>query len=244
MPHFYTPAVNISQDTVIINDKEQVHHLKNVLRLKLDDNLTIFDGNGSAYAGIIDRINLREVRIRIKGQRAGPEDPQIELTLACAIPKNARFDDIVDKLTQLGVQRIIPMITQRTVVKIAKDKAEAKIKRWKKIALSASEQSQRSTLAAIEPVMNIRGVLAKAQDFDLKLIPTLEGERRRLKEVLVQSPAKKILVLIGPEGDFTPEEIKMAFDAGCIPISLGDTVLRVDTAAIAVASVLMLGALI
>jgi 16S rRNA (uracil1498-N3)-methyltransferase len=146
------------------------------------------------------------------------------------------MDDIIDYLTQLGVERIIPMWTERVVVKLDDDKTEARLKRWQKIAQSAAQQCQRSSIPIIESATNFGGAISDSQNFDLKLIPNLSGERRLIKDVLAQFTPKSIIVLIGPEGDFTPEEVTLALSNGFIPVSLGDTVLRVATAAIAVAS--------
>jgi 16S rRNA (uracil1498-N3)-methyltransferase len=160
------------------------------------------------------------------------------INIACAIPKKSKFDDIVDKLTQLGVDRIIPLKTERAVVKLSIQKGEARLQRWVKIALSAAQQSQRSILPQISPLTDFRELIKKSTGFNLKLIPTLEGERKTLKEALspvLPLPAN-ILILIGPEGDFSPKEIDLALKHNFIPVSLGSTVLRVETAAIAVAS--------
>jgi hypothetical protein len=112
--------------------------------------------------------------------------------------------------------------------------------RWKKIAQNASQQSQRSALPIIEPIKNVEEVCCAAGDFDLKLIPTLTGERKNLKEIFDSARPRNILVFIGPEGDFTDEEIRLALESGCVLVSLGDTTLRVDTAAIAVSAFLKL----
>jgi len=145
-------------------------------------------------------------------------------------------------LTQLGVSKIIPLDTERVVVRLGQEKSKARLERWKKVAVSAAQQSQRSDIPLIEPVSKLKGVLAKAADYDLKLIPTLECPgRKSLKEVFLKAEPKNILVLIGPEGDFSPAEVKAALKAGCIPVTLGDLVLRVETAAVAVAAFIRLG---
>jgi 16S rRNA (uracil1498-N3)-methyltransferase len=153
------------------------------------------------------------------------------------------MDDIVDKLTQLGVECIIPLETERGIVRLDKQKKIQRSQRWEKIALSAAKQSQGSRLVVIKPVSALKDVLLSVDDFDLKLMPTLEGERKSLKDVFSRGECigiKKIIVLIGPEGDFTPGEVALAKKAGFIPVSLGERVLRVDTAAIAVASFIKL----
>jgi 16S rRNA (uracil1498-N3)-methyltransferase len=158
------------------------------------------------------------------------------VTVACAIPKKAKFDDIVDKLTQLGVYRIIPLLTERVIVKLDDAAKTAKMLRWRKIAKSAAEQAHRVDIPIIDEPGNLKDLLLSSSGFDLKLIPHLEGERSSLKSIFQGGALKSVLVLIGPEGDFTPKEIKLAKGAGFIPITLGEHVLRVDTAAIAILS--------
>ncbi|MDD2680089.1 MAG: RsmE family RNA methyltransferase [Candidatus Omnitrophica bacterium] len=241
MNRFFCQASDITGDKIIIGDKEEAHHIKNVLKLKEGERVTVFDEQGNEYACIIAGVG-NKIYLGIKNKTAsGRKEEKIKLTVACAIPKKSGMDDIVDKLVQLGVYRIIPLKTERTVVKLDKQKAALRLIRWKKIALSASKQSQRNNLAIIEPVKAFDEVIALSSAFDLKLIPHLLGARQGLKEILNSSkPRNNILVLIGPEGDFSDREIDLAMDAGFIPVTLGDLVLRVDTAAIALASCIKL----
>jgi 16S rRNA (uracil1498-N3)-methyltransferase len=115
-----------------------------------------------------------------------------------------------------------------------------RLERWKRIAKSAAQQCKRNDIPIIDSVKRMEEVLAEAGNFDLKIIPTLAGEHRSIKEVFSEIRGKKILVFIGPEGDFTDEEIRLAMKAGCIPVTLGPLVLRVDTAAISVVSFIKL----
>lgn len=239
---------DIIVDKIVIYDQEQHHHLKNVLRLKTGEKVMAFDENGNLYAcviaGLKDKISLDIINRVPVAKKSG-----IKLTLACAIPKKSRFDDIVDKLVQLGVHRIIPLKTERVIVKLDKHKSSLRLERWKKIILSASKQSQRSDLTVIDPVKSLKEVITASAEFDLRLIPYLEGERKSLKDVLDKffrdgvmlnghknRTVPNMIVLIGPEGDFSGQEVSLAKAAGFIPITLGDLVLRVDSAAIAVAS--------
>jgi 16S rRNA (uracil1498-N3)-methyltransferase len=152
------------------------------------------------------------------------------------------MDDIVDKLTQLGVERIIPLKTERVIIKLDKDKEVSRLARWRKLAQAAAEQSQRQNLPVIEPIKDLKEFLVQAKTlYDLKLISTLmDSKRKSLKEIFKGLKPQKVLVLIGPEGDFSPEEVDLAKKSGCIPASLGDLVLRVETAAIAVVSYIRL----
>jgi 16S rRNA (uracil1498-N3)-methyltransferase len=240
MNRFFCPASNITGEKIVIGDKTEAHHIKNVLRLKVKEKVTVFDERGNEYDCIISGMK-DEIYLDIKNKiPASQKESKIKLTVACAIPKKSRMDDIIDKLVQLGVYRIIPLKTERTVVKLDKPKEAARLTRWKKIALSASQQSQRNNLAVIEPVKNFTEVMALSTEFDLKLIPHLVGSRQSLKMVLNQSKPRNILVLIGPEGDFSEREIDLAINVGFVPVTLGDLVLRVDTAAIAAASFIRL----
>ena len=238
MHRFYL-AKKINGDTIVISDAEQLHHLRGVLRLKMNDEVAVFDDAGNEFTCRITGLSKSQAALRVHSKKT-MQSNKVKLTIACAIPKMGKMDDIVDSLTQLGVDAIIPMQTERVVVSLDGGKREAKLERWRKIARSAAEQSQRNSIPRIEPVTSLETVISQSQDYDLKLIPALFDERKPIKEVLTKSKAGNILVLVGPEGDFTPEEIELAKGAGFIPVSMGDSVLRVATAAIAVASFIRL----
>jgi 16S rRNA (uracil1498-N3)-methyltransferase len=235
----FVPVKYICVGEIRISDKEQLDHLKNVLRLKAGEKVDVFDDKGNEYNCEVLDLG-KDAVLKIKTRNLLKKKAGTLFTIACAIPKKSKMDDIIDKLTQLGVDRIIPLETQRVIVKLDKTKKDLRLERWKKIAQNAAEQSQRSTLPRIEPVSNIKDVLSSLKDFDLGLIPTLLGERKTLRDAFVGKRPKSVLAFIGPEGDFTDEEVDLAVKAGCIPVSLGETVLRVETAAVAVASFIKL----
>lgn len=241
MHRLYCPSQNISGNKIVIDNKDQVHHAKNVLRLTVNEGVVIFDDKGNEYRSILEKSLPKSMIFKIKDEKNPILRPsKVKITVACAIPKDSRMDEIIDKLTQLGVERIIPLETERVIVKLDKHKGILRQERWKKIAFNASLQSQRNTLPILEPIKNIKQLLSDAGSFDLKLIPTLIEERKPLKEILEKSKPRNILVIIGPEGDFTTEEVNSAIKMGCIPVSLGDLVLRVETAAVAVVSFIRL----
>ncbi|MBM3245838.1 MAG: 16S rRNA (uracil(1498)-N(3))-methyltransferase [Candidatus Omnitrophica bacterium] len=240
MYRFFCPYKNIARDKIIITDKQQGRHIRDVLRLKAGDAVVIFDDKSNEYDCRIIRIlptvvlSIQKRHLALKGQRG------LYLAVACAIPKKSKMDDIVDKLTQLGVDRIIPLETERVIIRLDKHKKMLRQKRWEKIAVSASEQSQRKSVPIIGDIQDLKTALAGSVDFDLKLIAALTSDFRPLKEVLGRSRPKDILIFIGPEGDFSPAEVALARQAGCIPVSLGELVLRVETAALAAASFIRL----
>ncbi len=240
MHRFYIPSGNISGDKITISDKQQVHHIKDVLRLKAKDKVIAFDTAGNEYASDIEKISPDGISLKIRDKCASMASRKFRITVACAIPKKSKMGDIIDKLTQLGVDRIIPLKTSRVVIRLDRHKEMLRQERWKKIAQSASEQCQRNTLPVIDRIKGMDEVLSESGNFDLKLIPTLNAKRKSLKEIFIHSYSKNVLVFIGPEGDFSEEEVDLARKAGCIPLTLGELTLRVDTAAIAVVSFIRL----
>jgi 16S rRNA (uracil1498-N3)-methyltransferase len=230
---------HIKGDKAVLLDPAQLHHIRDVLRLKINDTVIIFDGAGHEYNGVITAMSKKQAEFQLTPQQKQQRN-NIALTIACAIPKGSHMDEIIDGLTQLGVIRIIPMRTDRVVVKLDDVKSESRLKRWQKIARSAARQCQRSDIPVIAPITDIKKVITDSQNYDLKLIPHLSGSRKLIKDVLNKIKPKNILVLIGPEGDFTLEEVELALHNDFIPVSLGNTVLRVATAAIAVASFIKL----
>jgi 16S rRNA (uracil1498-N3)-methyltransferase len=236
MRRFFVPSQSIAEKKIIVSDPKQAHYIRDVLRLKIKGELIVFDEKANEYVCAIERLKPQPTLFIKKMSPLSPAAEKMNLAVACAIPKKSNMDDIVDKLTQLGVGSIIPLKTRRTIVKLDEKKKQLRLSHWQKVAQNAGQQSRRIKLPVIEPIQDIKEVLSDSQAYDLKLIPTLEGQRKSLKEILDNSKAENILVLIGPEGDFTDEEVALAKNHGCIAVSLGRQVLRVETAAVAVAS--------
>lgn len=242
MHRIYCRKGHIAGDIIKITDKNDTHHLRDVLRLKPQDKVVVFDEEGNEYTCLIKNIS-KELSLGICARRqAKDKAPHSSISIACALPKKCRMDDIVDKLTQLGVERIIPLRSERVVIRLDKNKELLRLKRWEKIALSAAQQSQRNSLPAIDRVREIKEFLSSEnKKFDLKIIPTLDAAAvRPLADLCKNVAPGNILALIGPEGDFTPAEVALAESVGFIPVTLGRQVLRVDTAAITVAGFLRL----
>lgn len=240
MHRFYCPPGSIGPDKITIADKASVHHIRDVLRLRLKEEVLVFDNSGTQYLACIDSFTANSALLDIKERMAVSARSGAGLTVACAVPKQARMDGLIDAMTQLGVDRIIPLQTSRTIVRLNEQQRDSRLRRWLKIAQSASQQSQRSVLPVIEPIRSLAEAIAGAQEFDLKLILTLAAKARPIRDILDKSSPESILVLVGPEGDFTEQEIAMAEQRGCIPASLGNLVLRVETAALAAVAFLEL----
>jgi 16S rRNA (uracil1498-N3)-methyltransferase len=214
---------------------EEVHHALHVLRLKVGDTLNVFDGRGHEAQARIAEITKDSVRLTIL-QHSNTASLPCRITLAQAIPKKS-MDLIVQKATELGVASIVPLVSERSVVKLDED--SRRMDRWHEIALDACKQCGNNWLPEIQPPLKARDFLSSPGKFDLKLIASLQPDSKPLKTILGDAARPtSVLILIGPEGDFTPAELGLAKSAGCLPLSLGPLVLRADTAAIYALSIL------
>ncbi|MDP2043876.1 MAG: RsmE family RNA methyltransferase, partial [Candidatus Omnitrophota bacterium] len=219
MNRFFVEKIDPKDKQIILSDYTQAHHLRDVLRIKPLELVAVFDNQGNEYIASVIEIGADAIKLEVK-ERKPLKDSGIKITLACAIPKKVKMDDIVDKLTQLGVDRIIPLLTERVIVKIDAKNAQSKLSRWRKIAQSAAEQSQRNIIPVIDKVKSLEEVLKEADKFDLKIIPTLEENIKKLslRGAIAKKQFQSIIVLIGPEGDFTPGEVAKALELGFLPI--------------------------
>lgn len=236
MHQFFVSPEDINRNFIVIKGKEAKHAFS-VRRLRTGDKVLVFNGTGKQYLGIVQSIRGKEGKIKII-KTIVREEPKIKITLAQAIPKKAKFDDIVDKATQLGVTRIIPLLSERTIVKVKTKKQEEKIKRWQQIALEAAKQCGCLYLPEVERIRNFSDLIRKSSSFDLAMIACCQAGSVYIKNILRNKKPKNIIIFIGPEGDFTQKEVETAQKNGCQAISLGKRVLRCDTAACAILSIL------
>ena len=236
MKRFFCPKENISSDTIRITDSKEMHHIISVMRCAVEDAVTIFDGEGTEYQGRITAMNQKAVSLSIKSKRRGVAQG-VRVTIACAIPKKSKLDAIIERCSELGVERIIPLVTKRTVVRLTAQQRQCKQARWKRIALAACRQSGRAAALEVEEVKDFSEALVSIKDYDTAIIPCLEGERQGLYAVLDNLQGARVLAFIGPEGDFTLGEISEAKRLGCRAVSFGSIVLRVETAAVYLASI-------
>ncbi len=230
-PEHISPSKNIIE----IKDKDEVHHIRDVMRLKRGTGVRVFDGEGKEYLGDIKEINKLSVIIEIKGTLESRPKQSLNVTLYQAIPKKSKMDFIIEKAVELGVDRIVPVITERTVPAL-KDKANKKKERWQRLAKAASKQCGRSILPSISDVLGFTDAMAEAKKSEMVLFAALDDSTKLLGTILKGYSPKTISVFIGPEGDFTEKEISSARREGFSICSLGSLVLRVETAAIYVLS--------
>jgi len=240
MHRFICQPQDITQHCIKISDKDELHHLKDVLRLKIKDRAIAMDGKGREFVCELEQFDKKQANLKIVEEHCfNRKKTPTKLSVACALPKGSKMDFIVEKLTEIGVENIILLKTQRTEV-VWKDYSK-KIERLKKISRSALKQSGNLFLPEIF-FLDFKGLLEfkNKNGFDLALMPNLCGGALNIKDILENSQAKNILAAIGPEGDFSPQEINLAKKSGFISTKLTDSVLRVDTAAIVAAGFIKL----
>ncbi|NQT90059.1 MAG: 16S rRNA (uracil(1498)-N(3))-methyltransferase [Candidatus Omnitrophica bacterium] len=237
MRRFFLDNKTIRDNRIII-DGQEAHHIKDVIRLKVGDRFLGLDGAGKVYT-----LRIRSLTDKVEAEIEKVSSKCIDVPkvlLACALPKKSKIDYIVEKATELGVSEIVPMITERTIVKVDKKSRASKQRRWDKIAVEASKQCGRDTLPKIYEPMNFKDALNIAGElgYARKIMPCLCEGTRSLDKALSGSK-KDVAIFIGPEGDFTRQETGLARDNNCDPVSLGPLVLKVDTACIFTVSVVM-----
>ena len=221
---------NIEKDRICIDGKNS-HCIKNVLRLNKGDKIEIFDGKGNKYNCVLQDLNTARITSK---EFSLAKETAYNVILAQAIPnKPAKMDFVIEKATEFGVDTIMPVASERSVIKT--DRGQ----RWRKIASEASRQCGRPKVPEIKYILSVEEAVAKTADSGLKLFACIHSDTDTLQKALktAQSP-KTITVFIGPEGDFIEEEIKVAKEKDFKLISLGERVLRTETAGLYVLSIL------
>jgi 16S rRNA (uracil1498-N3)-methyltransferase len=235
-------AVDKKSGTIAITG-EDVKHIRSVLRSMPGDSLELSDGAGTDFEVTIESIEKESILARITGERPNRTEPSVDITLFQGVPKADKMDFIIQKCVELGVNRIVPVMTARTVVKFdsAKDSA-AKAARWQRIALEAAKQCDRGIVPQVDEPVRFAEALKRAGSCRLRLLPYEEetegGLRGQLEKFKAGNPALKIAVFIGPEGGFTAEEVAKAVKDGFVSVTLGPRILRTETAGIAVVSII------
>jgi 16S rRNA (uracil1498-N3)-methyltransferase len=242
MPRFYIAPHAWNPDKLAL-DHGETHHALDVLRMKAGDRATLFNGHGAEATVEIASVDKGKIALkRISVSKSEPIGCQI--VLGQAIPKGKNMDLIVEKATELGAAGIVPLLSERTVVKCGEGEALAKREKWQRVAIEAAKQCGQNWLPTVFKPQTPKDFFQSGEKFDLMLIASLQPDSRRVKEVLAEAgviqkkKSARVLVLVGPEGDFTPAEVNLAKNAGCRPVTLGPIILRSETAAIYCLSVL------
>src|SRR5438094_9771596 len=223
----------------------EAHHARDVLRMRVGEKLVLFNGRGHEITAEIVDLGVDEIGLK-KLHEAETPPLQCRIVLGQAIPKGKNMDLIVQKAVEIGAAEIAPIISDRTVVQVNSESAAQKQSKWQQIAVEAAKQCGQNWLPLVHTPKKLAELFSAAavQSFDLRLIGSLQPDAQHFKKILAdyssehQHRPRSVLMLVGPEGDFTPAELALARRYGCQPITLGPIILRVETAAIYCLSVL------
>lgn len=237
MVRFFIKEEQKVNDEIVIRGPD-VKHIGKVLRLSKGETIEVFDGSGRQYVVRLERVGKEEVRGVIVKRCLASRDTFPQIIVGQGIPKGKKLDFVIQKLTELGIHSFVPLLTERTILRLDPLTQKAKLSRWQRIALEASKQSRRFFPPHIDDIMTLQEFCASSQECDLKLLLWEEEGERELKEALM-SPLqrKRVAILVGPEGGFSQEEAMIAQRYGFVPVSLGHSILRTETAALAVVAI-------
>ena len=246
MHRFFVEPDQISETAIVISG-EDFKHITKVLRLGKDDLIEVCDGQGTDYQVALNSPGEQLVTGSIIRQYPSRgETPELEITLFQGLPKGAKMEVIIQKSVELGVYAVVPFSSQRAISQI-KDKPNKKIERWQRIAYEAAKQSKRGIIPEIRLPQTLKDVLKAVDRYDLMILAYEDENRLSLKAALaafeekyeLQSEADKPLkigVIIGPEGGFDPREVAACQEAGVVSVTLGQRILRTETAGMVVLS--------
>ena len=239
MYHFFVTPDNVADGKIYIEGTD-VNHIKNVLRMRVGDELCVNNGAGVEYLCEIEGLADDEIVCKIKSAGETNSEPPVKYYLFQGLPKADKFEFIIQKSVELGAYEIIPVRTARSVVKYDEKKAKAKLERWNKISEAAAKQSRRGVIPEVKAIMSFKEAIEYAKALDINLIPyenfkSMDATRAVYEKI---SPGMKVGIFIGPEGGFEQAEVALACETGAHKISLGSRILRTETAALSLLSVL------
>jgi 16S rRNA (uracil1498-N3)-methyltransferase len=237
MARFYVPQFQVDKGVLRVEGTE-ARHIRKVLRLKAGDPVTIFDGSAKEYDGPIVELGPSFVLIQIQKTSSPQKDSPLEITLAQSLLKGEKMDYVIQKATELGIRRIVPFFSSRSVPLLEKSKRLERQHRWERITVEASKQCGRAILPEVRSL----------QDYDemLRLVPAdalrfilWEREGFPLKQVLKRSlEKKKVFFIVGPEGGLSEAEVEESKKTGFVPVTLGKRIVRAETASLCLLSIL------
>jgi 16S rRNA (uracil1498-N3)-methyltransferase len=237
MARFYVARPQV-EDGILKVEGDEVRHIRKVLRLRRGDEIHVFDGSGKEYEGTIAEEGPFSVSIRVRNIFPSQKESDLEITLAQSLLKGEKMDYLIQKAIELGIKRIVPFISSRSIPLLEETKRLERHKRWEKIAIGASKQCGRGVLPKIDPPGSFLRMLESAPKDSLRLI-LWEKEGERLKEVLGKKEREKeVFFIVGPEGGLSQEEVEEAEKAHFIPVTLGKRILRSETASLCLLSIL------
>ena len=235
--HRFHLSPELCRGSTLFLTGSEAHHASRVLRVELGERVAVLDGMGQEFLCEVAGADKRELQLRIL-EKKNHSPPLCQLTLLQAIPKGKIIESIIEKATELGVHRIVPLLTERVTTRLDRDGAAEKGAKWQQAAVEAIKQCGAAWLPKVEVPVTLKEFLARQEAFDLALVGALQGDTRHPREYLREferqqgTRPRRVAIWIGPEGDLTLDELRMIQSTGAKPITLGPLILRVETAAI------------
>ena len=236
MARLFVDPSQLTADAVTIGDEDH-RYLTRVLRLGVGDSVVLFDGRGAEADARISRVGPRALELRIETRRTVDAPARPDLMLIQSLTKGDKFEFVIQKATELGVTRLLPVTSSRSVQRIDHTRALGRQVRWRKIVREAARQCGRADVPEIEPVSPLDTALAAAPKDALKLLFWEGARHKSLKKDLPSGAPPCVVVAIGPEGGFSPQEVESARAAGFIAVGMGPRILRAETAAVTALSI-------
>ena len=234
-------------DGMLVLSGESFHHIVQVLRLRVRDEFSVyFRGDTTEYRYGIEKIGTEDAQCRLRFSKPADVELPCHITVLQGLPKADKMETVIQKSVELGASRIVPVVCSRSIVRLDERKADTRTRRWAKIAEAAAEQSRRAICPEVCALHTVSEALDLCRDAEMKLMPyelageqgaSMHGTRELIRGI---RPGVRVVVFVGPEGGFTPEEVAQAQAAGFLPITLGPRILRTETAAMTVLSWLVL----
>jgi 16S rRNA (uracil1498-N3)-methyltransferase len=242
MRRFYLPPPHSAQSGFLELTGGEAKHAAEVLRMRAGDEAAILDGEGREFICRAEKVERRRVEFKVLETKGSPA-PACRITLAQAIPKGKILESIIQKATELGVWRIVPLLSERVTTHLEGESIERKGEKWAQTAVEAIKQCGQRWLPKVDPPVTLSALLARGEKFDLALVGSLQSGARHPREYFLEYEREhagrptSVVAWIGPEGDFSPGEVAAIEKSGARPITLGPLILRSETAAVYVLSV-------
>ena len=230
---------SLALESEIELNEENSHYISQVLRMRAGEEVTVVDGNGLELLCEVSQISKKQVILKINEKRENATEPPYEITLFQCVSKGERMDLTVQKCTELGVSRIVPVLSERCIVKMNAKDSKGKIDRWQKISLEAARQCGRGIVPKVEDPLSLEKAYEDIENYDLTLFPWEDETGKGLKSALQSFRGKKIAIFVGPEGGFSKEEADNAVKCGAVRVTLGPRILRTETAGAAVLAMIL-----
>jgi 16S rRNA (uracil1498-N3)-methyltransferase len=231
---FYAPGL-VSAGGVVELPPDEAEHLSRVLRLRAGAAIQVFDGRGREYRGQVELVERARVRVAVGEEVPAAAEPSVSLVLAQAVPKGDGMDQIVRDAVMLGVAEIVPLLADRAEVDVGRLAASGRVARWQRIAVASVKQCGRAVVPAVREPRTLEACLTGITATDRYLLAEpglLTPSPVGIRSLCFQAAPGSALLMVGPEGGWTNDEVRLAIGAGCRPLTLGPRTLRADAAAI------------